>query len=155
MPLSRANVELFLVGRCRGLMTLAAFATTTAGQSTPNADLSDPISEALQACGITPLSLVLPVDSDIAQVPDASARKLLDYAELRLKMNLQGTLMSMPTQQAGLDRQEYSATMKGLEADIARLQKLLIEKYGAGLDYIEVQRMATPDPAIPYYGWPI
>jgi hypothetical protein len=155
MSLTRANVELFLVGRCRGLMTLAAFATTTAGQSTPNADLSDPISEALQACGITPLSLVLPVDSDIAQVPDASARKLFDFAELRLKQNLLGSLQAKPTQQAGINRRDWSDTMRELRLDIDRLQALVIERYGAGLDYVEVQRMATPEPAIPYYGWPI
>jgi hypothetical protein len=153
MPLTRANVELFLVGRCRGLMTLAAFALTTAGQSTPNADLSDPISEALQACGITPLSIVLPVDSDLAQLPDASARKLFDYAELRLKQNLLGSLQAKPTQQAGLNRRDFSDTMKELRADIARLEALVIARYGAGLDYIQVAQMVPPDPPLPIWPW--
>jgi hypothetical protein len=150
MPLTRANVELKLVGRCRGLMVLAAFDTTILGT---NPDLADPISEALQACGVTPLSLILPVDSDIAQVPDSSARKLFDFAELRLKQNLLGSLQAKPTQQAGLNRRDFSDTMKELRADIAQLQALVIARYGAGLDNIEVAQMVPPDPPLPYWPW--
>ncbi|MDD2921469.1 MAG: hypothetical protein PHQ36_04215 [Anaerolineales bacterium] len=127
MTLTCAQVETVLVSRCKKRMAFVEFAITTNGN---NADLNDPICNALQVIGITPANIASVADSDLETVTDAA--KLCDLAEVRLLENILGNSDKV-TLQAASGTEHFSNFNDALEKIIARKQKELQSKYGIGL----------------------
>ena len=127
MSITRAQVESVLVSRCKKRMAFVEFAITTSGV---NADLNDPICNALQVMGITPANIASVADGDLLTVTDAA--KLCDLAEVRLLENILGNSDKV-TLQAASGTEHFSNFNDALEKVIARKQKELQSKYGIGL----------------------
>jgi hypothetical protein len=90
MPITRANVEIILVRRVGRLMTAASLDGTTISGS--NADLNDPICDALLTLGYSVTNITAVVDADVAQVTAAKTKRFLALAELRALENILGNL---------------------------------------------------------------
>jgi hypothetical protein len=127
MSITRAQVESVLVSRCKKRMAFVEFAITTSGS---NADLNDPICNALQIMGINPANIASVADGDLVTVTDAA--KLCDLAEVRLLENILGNSDKV-TLQAASGTEHFSNFNETLEKVIARKQKELQSKYGIGL----------------------
>ncbi len=127
MTLTRAQVESVLVSRCKKRMEFVEFVITANGN---NADLNDPICNALQIMGINPANIAGVADSDLVTVIDAA--KLCDLAEVRLLENILGNSDKV-TLQAASGTEHFSNFNDALEKIIARKQKELQSKYGIGL----------------------
>ncbi len=127
MALTRAQIESVLVSRCKKRMVFVEFAITTSGS---NADLNDPICNALQIMGVNPANIASIADGDLVTVTDAA--KLCDLAEVRLLENILGNSDKV-TLQAASGTEHFSNFNEALEKIVARKQKELQAKYGIGL----------------------
>lgn len=127
MALTRAQVEAVLVSRCKKRMEFVGFAITFTGE---NADLNDPIFNALQAMGITPANIASVADSDLVTVTDIT--KLCDLAEVRLLENILGNSDKV-TLQAASGTEHFSDATTALEKLIERKQADIQKRYGIGL----------------------
>ena len=127
MALTRAQIESVLVSRCKKRMVFVEFAITTSGS---NADLNDPICNALQIMGVNPANIASIADGDLVTVTDAA--KLCDLAEVRLLENILGNSDKV-TLQAASGTEHFSNFNEALEKIVARKQKELQTKYGIGL----------------------
>lgn len=136
MALTRAQVESVLVSRCKRRMMFVEFAVTTDGN---NADLNDPIFNALRFMGITPANIASVADSDLVGVTDSA--KLCDLAELRLLENILGNSDKV-TLQAASGTEHFGNFNDALEKIIARKQKELQTKYGVGLGIISSGKLS-------------
>jgi hypothetical protein len=82
MAITRANLETVLIRRAGTWLTASGLDGTTINGT--NAALSDPIADALLLLDYTVADISNVTDSDLASVPAASYRQLLDVAELRV-----------------------------------------------------------------------
>lgn len=131
MVITRANVEMILVSRCKKRMEFVGFSVVTNGS---NADLNDPIFSALQLMGITPANIANVADSDLTTVTDFV--KLCDLAEVRLLENILGNSDKV-TLQAASGTEHFSDANDALEKLIARKQAYIQKKYGVGMGSLQ------------------
>lgn len=130
MALTRANVESILIRRVGRLMTAADMdGSTVAGT---NADLNDPIGYALRASGLSVSSVAAVADADVAGVGDDLIDQVLDIAEWRTLLSIEGNYDDVDISANGRS-ESLSQTMKQVQAKIDRLQKRITEIHGVGL----------------------
>jgi hypothetical protein len=143
--LTRANVESILYGRNKGVIALANFSILVNGT---NPDMADPIAEALNWFGLYAANRSAPTDSDLASIVQAQESQLLDVADLRLKRNLLGVLLSIPDQVVQQSERRYSDSMTELRMAIQALEAKIQAQYLSGQGRAEVAQMARP---VPWY----
>lgn len=151
MSITRKQAETILlkrVGEWLKAINCTAFDVRPSGK---NETLDDPISFALRQCGIVPADLLVPVDTDLAQLSDAYIDRFLDYAEWRiLSSAYQGTVPE--------DRKIFDSVFNALRDAVEKKQKHLRDAYGYGLaieDTMPVVKAyeaeATEDQLIEYW----
>jgi hypothetical protein len=143
--LTRATVEKVLVGRNRGVIALANLSAVVNGT---NPDVADPISEALNWFGFYPADITNPLDADLSPIVQQQQSQFLDVADLRLKRNLLGVLLSIPDQVVQQSERRYSDSMTELRMAIQALEAKIQAQYLSGQGRAEVAQMARP---VPWY----
>lgn len=130
MTLTRANAESILIKRSGKKMTFAGLDGTTVGGT--NADLNDPIGNALLGMGITPASIVAITDADLSGVASDNYEEFLDRAQYRLLKNIAGNL-DLVDIQVGPRRESLSQIHEQVQKEIETLELSLAKQYGVGL----------------------
>lgn len=144
MTMTRAQVEQVLVRRC-GLMLIAANLDGTTINGT-NGDLNDPIGYALRASGLSVADLAYVSDGDLANVPDDLVDQVLDLAEYRALLSIEGNLDQVDvtigprSESLGQLAAKVKAQIDRLEAKIGRMYHIGLGTLTAGvvaLDFAE------------------
>lgn len=126
MTVTRANVESILVRRVGTWLTAAGLDGTTVNGT--NADLNDPIAQALLQAGYTVATITSVADADLASVPNADIPMICDLAELRA---LETAAQAFSTQE--VSGYGYSVkTGSSIDAAIARANARIAQQYGLG-----------------------
>lgn len=126
MSVTRANVESVLIRRVGAWLTAAGLDGTTVNGT--NADLNDPIAQALLQAGYSVADITSVTSTDLAAVPDANVPMVLDLAELRALETTAQALSSMEVSGFGFSVK----TSSGVNDAIARLIARLRQRYGIG-----------------------
>jgi hypothetical protein len=127
MAITRTDVEKMLVNRAGKKMAVVSFAVTTNGS---NADLNEPICDALLKMGITPASYSAVSDSDLVNVE--SVPELLDRAELRLLENIAGNIDIVDIT-VGPRRESLGQLSTQVQDAITRLTVKIEKQYGGSM----------------------
>ena len=128
MTITRADVEKVLVNRVGKKMAIVSFDVTSDGE---NADLNEPICDALLKMGATPASIAAVADSDLAIVENEYIQEFLDRAELRLLQNIAGNIDFVDVS-VGPRRDSLNQLATQTEAAISRLTTKIEKLYGGG-----------------------
>ena len=131
MPVTRAQIELLIVRKCRAKLAYAKLDSTTTDGT--NADLNGPIAAAVRSFGLPVSDPTAVADSDLAEVPAEGLPQLVDVGELETLEAVLGNRAS-PDQMADTDNQQWHGKFyESLEATVARKQARCEELYGYGL----------------------
>lgn len=130
MALTRADVESVIVSRVGSLMTQAGLDGTTIDGT--NADLNDPIGWAVRQLGYTVADITSVADTDIDDVGAADYDKLLDHAEYRALLNIDGNLTLVDTK-VGPRSESLNQLRAGVEKLLEAKKAQLVEDYDYGL----------------------
>ena len=133
MALTRVQVDQILRERAGPLLEAAGLAIAPAASY---CDFDDFISMALFDMGYTVASILVVVDSDLAQVPAGSYSEFLLLTEYHMLENIMGNLDDVDITQ-GPRSEKFSQLATQVERKIARIERKLEKTYGYG--------MATPD----------
>lgn len=128
MSVTRANVEAILVKRLGPWLTAAGLATTTAGS---NADLNDPIAQALLQAGYTVASITSVADADLSGVAAADVPKVLDLAELRTLETIYQAWTAVDVTGLGYAQKDDQFGAR-IQAAITRKLAQIASRYGVG-----------------------
>lgn len=129
MTITRANLESVLIRRTGRLLTAAGLDGTTVNGS--NADLNDPIGQALRQRGFVVVNIASVSDSDV-NAAESDVDAVLVLAELRALESALGNYDLVDTK-GGDVQQDLDDLGQRLEKKIARLQKKLADEFGIGL----------------------
>lgn len=124
MPPTVQEVNAVLTQRCGAYM--AAASLTAAGGA-----LIDPVRWALTAIGLTPASIVVVTDADLAGITTpALTDALLDLAELRMLESCLTNITAVTTR-AGNVQQDFSDWSKTLQAIIPEKRANIARRFGS------------------------
>jgi hypothetical protein len=129
MALTRANIEVLLISRTGQLLTVIGLDGTTVDGT--NTDLNDPIGYGIRNSGGTVADFTNVVDSDVTTVAESDYDQLIDIAELRTLMNIQGNYDLVDTD-VGEVTEDWSKLGDTLEKAIDRKQKQVDDIYDFG-----------------------
>ncbi len=130
---TRANVEAIIVRRLGAKLTAAGLAVTCTGS---NADLNDPIGEALRMLGLTVIDPLNIADADVAGVSGDDLSAFLAVTELRTLENISGNL-TLVDQSIGPRRMNLGQIADQVEKAIARLTSKIQREYGYGVGALQ------------------
>ncbi len=130
MTITRAQVERILISRC-GLLLIAAGLDGVINNGT-NGDLNDPIGSALRASGLSVADISFVADSDLSSVTDDLVDQVLDIAEHRALLNIEGNLdqVDITIGPRSESRNQLAAQVR---VKIDRLEARISRLYGVGL----------------------
>jgi hypothetical protein len=128
MALTRAQVEQAIVNSTSGFMSGVGMAVTYTGS---NADLAQPIDNAMRALGYAVEIPLAPSDTDLQAVPDARLELLLGVVRLFTIRACVGRFAEID-EQAGTDEQKLDQLGKRMQAEAAALAEDLLNRYGFG-----------------------
>lgn len=130
MPINRAAVETALISRIGRRFTFIKLNGTT--HDGTNADLNDPIREALGYLGVVPVDPTAIADVDFATVTAGGLTKLYDVAELRCLETVAGNWDQFD-QTKGISQQMLGKMLDSLLALIKDKRAAILAQYGIGL----------------------
>ncbi len=130
MTITRTQVERILVKRC-GLLLIAAGLDGVTINGT-NGDLNDPIGTALRASGLSVADIAFVSDSDLASVTDDLIDQVLDIAEHRTLLNIEGNLDQVDIT-IGPRSESLNQLATRVKAKIEMLEARISRLYGIGL----------------------
>lgn len=84
-----------------------------------NPDVAAALVSGLLEVGIVPAAPV-PTDADLAEIPQASVLRFLDWSEIQWMTAILGNVRAKVTQDANLGSRDLSDTAKSLEAELKR-----------------------------------
>jgi hypothetical protein len=132
MALNLAAIETVLVRRLEGMLRAAGMAVTTAGSTSKNIDLADPVMEGILATGGTVADHITPTDADLLTIPAGLERAAIDVAEIRAMENVLGNFDKV-TFQMGKRSVQYNDIPKRIREAIATKTATVIARYGSAV----------------------
>jgi hypothetical protein len=131
MPITRAQLEAVLVRRCGKKMLFVGLDATTVNGT--NADLNDPIIDALGSLKVTAADQSSVSDADLLGVADEQLDQLRDFAEVRVLETVLGSF-DQPDQTADAGNvQALGKLYAEWEKTVARRRVVVATQYGVGL----------------------
>jgi hypothetical protein len=135
MALTRANVEVLLIRRTGQMLTVVGLDGTTVDGT--NIDLNDPIGYGIRNSGGTTDDFTNVDDDDVGTVAADDYDQLIDIAELRTLMNVQGNYDLVDTD-VGEVTEQWSKLGETLEKAIKRKQDQVDDLYDFGAKELDV-----------------
>jgi hypothetical protein len=126
MAITRVQIETVLVRRLENWLTAADMAVTIVGT---NADLNDPITNALLQLEIVPANISSVADSDLTSVATTDYNKLLDLAELRTLESVLENYSKVDVE-AGAVKAQLDDFGQRIERTIQRKREQIARRYG-------------------------
>jgi hypothetical protein len=126
MAITRVQIETVLVRRLENWLTAADMAVTIVGT---NADLNDPITNALLQLEIVPANISSVADSDLTSVATTDYNKLLDLAELRTLESILENYSKVDVE-AGAVKAQLDDFGQRIERTIQRKREQIARRYG-------------------------
>ncbi len=125
-----ADAQKTLIRRCGKFLVAAQLDGTTINGT--NADLMDPVSEGLIACGVTPADYTTPTTAEVQSLAASDLRKFLAIAEYRTLETVLGN-WAKPDQTAGTDNeQKLGALRDSLQKTLGTKLKALQDEFDYG-----------------------
>lgn len=135
MPVTEAQIETEVIARDGPLLTSAGLDGTTVNGSNPS--ILPAVGWALRQMGYAPAAFGVVTSTDLARVPDNQADELIDLAEYRVLLNIQGRLSTTKISLGPLT-EEFNGIGDLVKLKLTNLLLQLRALYGFGLGSIGV-----------------
>lgn len=135
MPVTEAQIETELIARDGSLLTNAGLDGTTVNGT--NAAILPAVAWALRQMGYPTTTFNVVTPTDLARVPDSQLDELIDLAEYRVLLNIQGRLSTTRISLGPLT-EEFSGVGDLVKLKLGNLLLQLRALYGFGLGTIGV-----------------